>query len=105
MIHGTAWVNCKSITLSERHQTQETQTWFHLHEILEKAKLRWLKADQWLPGSKAGNEGTVCVCVCVCVGGVMDLFCILIVVAFTQLQTLVKIPLTGRFKLVTSFCR
>ena len=53
-------MNLKSITLSERSQTQKLLT-IHFCEILEKAKLLSPpygdKADQWLPGARVQEEG------------------------------------------------
>ena len=67
--------------------------WSCFSEILEKARSWWLKVGERLPGPKAENDGMVVRCV-------MDLFYVLIVVVFPQLHALVKIVLTGWFKLV-----
>ena len=47
----TTWMDCQSIVLSEKIQTQKATFYmtFQLYDILEKAKLQQQKRDQELP--------------------------------------------------------
>lgn len=76
-------------------------TWFHLCEILEKAKLFYRdgKGGSWWPegetgremGNDLGPEGTF--------PGLLGMFCILTLGVVTQLYLFVKAHQTGRLKL------
>lgn len=55
LIHATIWIISKKkkriILLEKKAKSKKGDiptVWVHLHKILEKCKLQWQKADQWL---------------------------------------------------------
>lgn len=56
LIHAATWVQLQ-IVLSERSQTQVPALWFHLCDVLAKAKVQAWKSSHQLPGFDDGEVG------------------------------------------------